>query len=123
VLALAASAGVHAALVPAHAAEGAWVAAMFAVAAIGLAATAVLVERTRRPATCSPAALLLGALLAAYAVSRVTTLWPLPHAERIDVLGAVTKLLEAAGLLLALLLMQRPRAADVLPARHQGAGS
>ena len=123
VFALAASAGTHAALAPPHAAEGAPVPVMFAFAAAGLAATAVLVDRSRRTAAYSLAALLLGGLLAAYAVSRVATLWPLAHPEPIDGLGAATKLFEAAGLLLALRLLQGPAGSvGELSARHQGAG-
>jgi hypothetical protein len=121
VLTLAASAGAHAALAPAHAAEGAAVAAMFALAAAGLAAAALGVDRLRERSADSTAALLLAGLLAAYIASRLTTLWPLAHAEPVDSLGFLTKLVEAAGLLLALRLLQQPRTAQGLPARHEGA--
>jgi hypothetical protein len=120
VLTLAASAGAHAALAPAHAAEGAAVAAMFALSAVVLAAAAIVVDRHRLPAADSVAALLLAGLLTAYFASRLTTLWPLAHPEPVDSLGALTKLVEAAGLLLALRLLQKPRAAQELPARHEG---
>jgi hypothetical protein len=119
---LATSAGAHAALAPVHAAEGAPVAAMFALSALGLAVAAVIVERLRHPAADSLAALLLAGLLAAYTASRLTTLWPLAHREAVDFLGVLTKLVEVAGLLLALRLLQKPRTAQRLPARHEGAG-
>jgi disulfide bond formation protein DsbB len=106
VFALAASAGAHAALVPAHAAEGAAVAALFALAAAAAGATAVVLDRRRDRAPLALAAMLLAALLAIYAVSRTVAVWPLPHAEPVDALGAMTKLCEAAGLLLALRLLQ-----------------
>jgi hypothetical protein len=122
-LALAASAGIHAALVPTHAEEGTTVAAMFALSAIALAAAALLVDRDPRPASYAPAALLLATLLAVYAASRVTVVWPLEHAEAVDALGALTKLLEAAGLLLALRLLQTPAGSTMaLPPRHRGVG-
>jgi hypothetical protein len=121
-LTLAASAGAHGALAPAHAAEGAPVAALFALSAVGLGAAAILVDRLRERAADSAAALLLAGLLAAYIASRLTTLWPLDHAEPVDSLGALTKLVEAAGLLLALRLQQQPRTAHGLPARPEGAG-
>jgi hypothetical protein len=121
VLTLAASAGVHTALAPAHASEGALVAAAFAGSFVVLAATAAFVDRSPRREAYWLAALLFGGLLAAYLASRVTAVWPLPHAEAVDVVGAVTKTFEAAGLLSALRLLQKPRAARELPARTQGA--
>lgn len=122
VLILAASAAVHVALAPAHAAEGTGVAVAFAVAAAALAITAVWVNRSRRPAPYALAALLLGCLLAAYAASRLTVLWPLGHAERVDALGAATKLFEAAGLLLALRLLRTPAGSARAVRPTQGAG-
>jgi hypothetical protein len=106
VSALAASAGAHAALVPAHAAEGAAVAALFALAVAAAGTTAVAVDRRCERAPLALAAMLLAALLAIYAVSRTAAVWPLAHAEPVDALGAMTKLCEAAGLLLALRLLQ-----------------
>jgi hypothetical protein len=122
-LALSASAGLHAGLVPAHATEGTAVAAGFAASAAALAATALLVDRARRPAAYAAAAALLTTLLVLYAASRIAVVWPLDHAEPVDALGAVTKLLEAVGLVLALRLLRiHAGSARELPARQQGAG-
>jgi hypothetical protein len=123
VLTLAASAGIHAALVSAHTAEGTQVAALFALSALALAGAALLVDRSDQPSAYALAAVMLGTLLALYAASRLVAVWPLDHAERIDAIGALTKLLEAAGLLLALRLLQDPAGSTrELPARQQGAG-
>jgi hypothetical protein len=54
------------------------------------------------------AALLLGSLLAVYAATRLVALPPLTHAEPVDALGALTKLIEATGLVLTLRLLHRP---------------
>jgi hypothetical protein len=123
VLTLAASAGIHAGLVPAHAGEGTTVALLFALSAAALAATALLVDRTRRPGAVAAAAVLLLTLIVIYAASRLTVVWPLEHAEPVDALGALTKLLEAAGLVLALRLLRvHAGSTQDLPARQQGAG-
>ena len=123
VLALAASAGVHLALVPTHAAESPPVGAMFALSALMLAALALLVDRRAGPVTPMAAALLLGSLLALYAGSRVVAVWPLEHSEPVDPVGALTKLFEAAGLVLALRLMQTPTGSvRRLPDQREGAG-
>jgi hypothetical protein len=123
VLMLASSAGVHAALVPTHVGEGALVAGGFALSSAALAATAAFADTSGRPEAYWLAALLLGGLLATYLASRVAIVWPLSHAEAVDAIGAATKTFEAAGLLLALRLLHKPRAAQELPARTQGAGS
>ena len=65
------------------------------------------------------AALLLGGLLALYAASRMVVVWPLAHAEPIDAVGAITKLLEAAGLMLALSLLRVPATATRRCSRYQ----
>jgi hypothetical protein len=120
---LAASAGAHAGLTPAHVAEGVPVAVLFAVSAAALAVTAVIVDRSRRQAAYSLAAVLLGGLLVAYAASRVMALWPLEHREGVDAVGALTKLVELAGLVLALHLLHSPAdGVQELFARHEGAG-
>jgi hypothetical protein len=106
VLLLAATAGVHTALVPMHAHEAATVQIVFALSAAALFASALLVERTEGRVAVAVAAFLLAALLAAYVGTRVTVVWPFEHAEPVDPLGALTKLLEAAGLLLALGLLR-----------------
>ena len=119
ILSLAASAGVHAALVPPHVEEGALVAVMFVLSAVALAATALFVDRRPCSAAYTTAALLLGGLLAASWGSRLTAIWPLLH---VDLVGAITKLFEAAGLVLALSLRQTPAGSRrELAARTQGA--
>ena len=120
--ALAASAGAHAALVPSHAAESPLVGTLFAASALVLAGVCVLVDRSGRRAV-EAAALLLGGLLALYAASRMTAVWPLAHVESVDAVGAITKLLEAAGLMLALSLLRVPSGSDeTLRAAREGAG-
>jgi hypothetical protein len=51
---------------------------------------------------------LLCSLVAAYAATRLVALPPLTHAEPVHALGAATKLVEAAGLVLALRLLHTP---------------
>ena len=70
VLALASSAGVHAALAPAHAAETPLLGAMFALAALTLAGVAQRVDRAPGPVALAAAVLLLCSLLVAYAATR-----------------------------------------------------
>jgi hypothetical protein len=123
VLALAASAGAHAALVPGHAAEGLPISVLFAVSALVLAGFSVLVDRSDRRAVVVAAALLLGGLLTLYAASRVVVVWPLAHVEPIDAVGAITKLVEAAGLTLALSLLWVPSGSiETLRAVREGDG-
>ena len=121
VLALAGSAGVHAALTPSHAAGAPLAAPPFATSALALTALAVLVDRSQRPAVIVASALLLGALLALYVASRLVVVWPLEHAEPVDAIGVITKLLETAGLVLALGLLQAARGSQLtLPALREG---
>jgi hypothetical protein len=121
VLALAGSAGVHAALTPSHAAGAPLTALLFAASALALTALAVLVDRSARPAVIVASALLLGVLLALYVASRLVVVWPLAHAEPVDAIGVITKLLETAGLVLALGLLQAARGSEqTLPALQEG---
>jgi hypothetical protein len=123
VLTLASSAGIHAALAPAHAAEAPLVGAMFVLSSLSLAAIALLVDRTGGAAVLGAAALLLAALVAAYVATRFVALPPLTHPEPVDPIGLTTKLIEAGGLVLALrLLGTKAGGADALPALHEGAG-
>ena len=123
VLALAASAGAHAALVPSHAAERPLVGILFAASALVLAGVSALVDRSERRAVVVTAGLLLGGLLALYAASRMVVVWPLAHVEPVDAVGVITKLLEAAGLMLALSLLRIPSGSDeTLCAVREGAG-
>jgi hypothetical protein len=123
VLALAASAGAHAGLVPAHAAENPLIGVFFACSALALAGCSVLADRSECRGVLVTAGLLLGALLALYAASRMVVVWPLAHVESIDALGVITKLFEAAGLMLALSLLQAPSGGgETLTAIREGAG-
>lgn len=109
VVACAISAGAHAALAPAHWAEGVGAGIGF-VGAAGAAATLV-VALTTRPSASAPvvgALLVLGGLLASYALA-VTTGVPLLHPEReaLDGLALATKLVEAIGLVVAARSLRR----------------
>lgn len=104
ILALAATAGLHAGLAPVH---GPSVGAMFVLTALVLAGAAVSVDRGAGPAALGLTALLLGGLLAAYAASRFVVLPPLTHAEPVDVAGAVAKSIEAAALVLVVHALRR----------------
>ena len=121
-LVLASSAGVHAALVPAHATEAPLAGPLFALSALLLAALTVRVARAPDVLALGVAALLLAALLAAYVATRFVALPPVPHAEPVDLLGAATKLIEAGGLVLALRLLGTRAGGAALPALHEGAG-
>jgi hypothetical protein len=70
VLALAASAGMHGALVPAHASEAPLLGPLFALSALLLAALTIQVARVPGVVTLGAAALMLAALLAAYIATR-----------------------------------------------------
>ena len=124
VVACASSAGLHGALVPTHASEGQAIGGLFALSALLLIAVALVIENSADLRAVATAAVLLAALLAIYGASRAVAVWPLEHAEPIDAIGAVTKLFEAAGLLLALGLLQIQRtAAKELPASTEGVDS
>jgi hypothetical protein len=117
ILACAVSAGIHAALVPAHLAEGTGAGLGFAGAAAALAA--LVLWLTHRPASLLPvatAAATFAGLLVSYALA-ITTGLPLlhPDAEPVDGLALATKAIEAAGLLAAASLLWRPRVASTLP--------
>jgi hypothetical protein len=95
-LVCAASAGVHAALVPAHLREGAPIGAAFALSVLLLAAAALRVRTTPR-AAYSVAAVLLG-VAGCYFLSRTTGI-PLliPDPEPVDIVGTLTSLAEVAA--------------------------
>jgi hypothetical protein len=83
----------------------------------------VLVDRSERRGVVVTAGLLLGALLALYAESRMVVVWPLAHVESLDAVGVITKLLEAVGVMLALSLLQAPSGSgETLTALREGAG-
>lgn len=115
VIACATSAGIHAALVSTHAGGSHVLGGLFALSAVLLIVAALVIEHGGGRQAVAVTALLLAALLATYAVSRFASLWPLEHPEPVDAVGAVTKLFEAGGLLLAIGLLQTPRAAAKEP--------
>ena len=97
------SAGIHAALVPDHFAEGTGPGLGFAVAAVVL--TGFVVGLTYRPASdvgVAAAGLVLAGLIVSYALATTTGL-PLlhPDVEPVDALALATKAIEAGGLLAA----------------------
>ena len=117
ILACAVSAGIHAALLPAHLAEGTGAGLGFAGAAAALAG--LVLWLTRRPASLLPvatAAATFAGLLVSYALA-ITTGLPLlhPDPEPVDGLALATKAIEAAGLFAAASLLWRPRVASTLP--------
>jgi hypothetical protein len=110
ILACAASAGIHGALVPDHFAEGSGPGFGFAAAAASLAG--LVLWLTRRPASVpalATAAATLAGLLASYALATTTGLPVLhPHPEPVDGLALATKAIELVGLLAATSLLWRP---------------
>jgi hypothetical protein len=108
VAACAASAGAHAGLVPEHLREAPALGMSFVLAVALLLAAAVAVAiRPEDRRAAQAAALLLAGLIGAWALSRtggIPLLAPVP--EPVDVVGVATKLVEAAGLALALWIGQ-----------------
>ena len=103
VLACAVSAGIHAALVPGHLAEGTGAGLGFLAAAIGLAVLAVaLTRQPRSTRALGVAGVLLAGLLVSYALA-ITSGVPVlhPDPESVDGLALFTKGVELAGLLAA----------------------
>jgi hypothetical protein len=105
-IACAASAGVHAGLVPSHLAENLWLGVAFAASVGLLLALTVSLARTGDPRRLgAPAAAVLAALIVAYSLSRTVGLAPLEeHVEPVDAIGLLTQGVQAAGLIAALLL-------------------
>jgi hypothetical protein len=110
ILACAISAGIHAALTPAHAAESAAMGVAFATSAAALAALAVFLTADASSAALTAAAGLFAALIAGYVLA-ITTGLPVLHPDREPVEGVAlfTKGVELVGLLAA---------ADLLRHRH-----
>ena len=107
VAACAISAGVHVALAPAHVRESTITGAGFALAAVLLIAVAVAVTADAWSGrfTARSAAVLLAGLIGAYGISRSVGLpFGDEGVERVDVIGAVTEVVQLAGLGAALLL-------------------
>jgi hypothetical protein len=108
VFACAASAGIHAGLVPEHLHEEPRLGVAFAVTSVlllGIGSAIVLRPVNRRLAWI--AALMLGGLIAAYAASRTTGI-PLlaPDPEAVDGIGIAAASIELLGLCCALCLAQ-----------------
>jgi hypothetical protein len=112
IIACAVSAGVHAALTPDHFHEGAGAGGGFLVATIVLGTLAVLLTRWPSEAALAVTVLAMTGLIAAY-VFVLTTGVPLlhPEVEPLDGLAVATKLVEAAGALVALHLLRPAPAA------------
>lgn len=97
----AASAGVHAALVPEHLDENALLGAGFAVAAVLLFASTLAFSghRAASPLAAPATALLLVALIAAYALSRTVGLtFIAAEVETVDGIGVATQVVQAVAL-------------------------
>ena len=113
IVACAISAGIHAALTPQHFVEEPGAGLCFAVAAALLGALAAgLTWRPVSVAALAGTAVVLAALLVSYGLAITTGLPPLhPEAEPVDGLALATKAIEAVGLLAAVHLLWRGRAA------------
>ena len=99
------SAGIHLALVPQHLQEDATLAGLFVLDAVALAALAIGVFVIRRWRI--PAVLLLAAGIGAYVFYIAT------GREDADAVGVITKLLEVAGIFLALVARSQPAAGSL----------
>jgi hypothetical protein len=105
------SAGIHAALVPAHLAEGAAAGAAFAASAAALAALAAALTSRPTPLVLTGTIATFAGLLAAYALAITTGLPVLhPEPEPVEGLALFTKAVEVTGLAAAAQLL-RPRGA------------
>jgi hypothetical protein len=107
-LACAISAGIHAGLTPEHFEERFAAGLGFAVSAVLLAGIAVGLARSPRELHVDAAIVVLGGLLAAYALA-ITTGIPglVPEPEAVDALALATKAIEGLGLVVALSLKGR----------------
>jgi hypothetical protein len=103
----AASAGVHAALVPEHLDENALLGTGFAVAAVLLFASTLAFcgGRAASPLAAPATAVLLVALIGAYALSRTVGLTLIgAEVETVDGIGVATQVVQAVGLVAAIAL-------------------
>lgn len=109
ILSCAISAGIHAALVPDHFAEGTGAGIGFVVAAVVLGVLAVVLTRAPNELALGVTAIVFAGLIASYAVA-TSTGFPILHPEReaVDGLALFTKAGEAVGLVLAASLLHRP---------------
>jgi hypothetical protein len=120
-IACAASAGVHAGLVPSHLAESPSLGLAFAGAVGLLLALTVSLARAGEPRRrAAPAAAFLAVLIVAYALSRTVGLAPLEeHVETVDAIGVLTQGVQVAGLIAAPLLCQPAGGAIARAARRE----
>jgi hypothetical protein len=108
IFACAASAGIHAGIVPEHLREEPQLGVAFIVAVVALLATAaaVALRPSARP-VARTAALVLGGLILAYIASRTTGIPILaPNPEAVEAIGVIAVCVELLGLLCALSLVQ-----------------
>jgi len=114
ILCCAVSAGIHAALIPAHFEEGTGPGVGFILASVAPAACAVLL--TRRPSRLGLAgtAAVFEGLIIGYLIVLASGL-PVLHPERepVEALAVTTKVIEAIGLAVAAGCLRRPAATHV----------
>jgi hypothetical protein len=119
ILACAISAGIHAALVPAHLDERAAAGGGFLAAALALSALAVLIMR--RPASAvgpASAVVVFGGLIVSYVFATTTGVPVLqPEPEPVDGLALATKAIELVGVVTAWSLVSGRTAAGLRPSR------
>ena len=120
-VACAASAGVHAGLVPSHLDENLRLGIAFAASVGLLLALTVSLARTGDPRRrAAPAAAVLATLIVAYSLSRTVGLAPLEeHVEPVDAIGLLTQGVQAAGLVAALHLCHPSGGASARAARRE----
>jgi CHASE2 domain-containing sensor protein len=111
ILCCAVSAGIHAALVPAHFEEGTGPGVGFILASLAPAACAVLLTRSPSRLALAATATVFGALIVSYLLVLAFGL-PLLHPERepVEALAVWTKVIEATGLFVAVGCLRRPAA-------------
>jgi hypothetical protein len=109
ILACAISAGIHAALVPEHFAEGTGAGLGFVVATVLLALAAVALTRKPSRHALVGSAVVFASLIAGYALV-ITTGFPVlhPDTEAVDGLALFTKGVEGVGLVMATSLLRLP---------------
>jgi len=108
IVACAISAGVHVALAPEHFGESAALGIGFLASAAAAAALAIVLTREAAPLALVLAVVVFAGLLVAYGLAITTGLPVLhPEPEPVEGLAVATKVVEAAGLVLALDLFRR----------------
>ena len=121
IVACAVSAGIHAALTPAHLGESDAAGGGFLAAAVVLGALTLALTRHASAPILALAAVVLAGLIAGYAFATTSGLPVLhPEPEPVDGLAVATKLIEAVGLAAALHLLWRGRPAVVFHPTRKG---